>query len=145
MVWCKEGCCQVLKPASAAGWYKFSYCSNDFRTQPYHTFKQDHEHVNFALSNSPTQQQHEPISPSGVIFILFNLNCINSWQLRQYVLSIIFTELWPNWIELICMGMLILAIFVTYCVLKQELSSLTSSTPRLPWWSSDSLGTKKQS
>ena len=33
-------------------------------------FKQDHEHVNFPHSNSPTQQQHGSVSPSGVIFTL---------------------------------------------------------------------------
>lgn len=45
-------------------------------------FKQDHEYVNFPHSNSPTQQQHGSVSPSGVIFTLFNLKCINSWLLR---------------------------------------------------------------
>lgn len=36
-------------------------------------FRQDHEHVNCPHSNSPTQQQHGSVSPSGVIFTLFNL------------------------------------------------------------------------
>lgn len=82
-------------------------------------FKQDHEHVILPHSNSPTEQQHGSVSLSGVIFTLFNLKCINSQLLRWYLLSIIFTELGPNWIEQICMGTLILAIFVTHYVSKQ--------------------------
>lgn len=44
--------------------------------------EQDHEHANIPHSNNPTQLQHGSVSLSGVIFILFNLKCINSWLLR---------------------------------------------------------------